>query len=80
MPADPAPAPPVGACEHSPGRRRIVTRVTEVAAILGAGAAGAAGAVLLLGGSLLLIVPAVAVVGIVALVTGGLGRRPGAGP
>lgn len=56
-----------------------MTRVTEVATILSAGAAGAAGAVLLLGGSLLLILPAVAVVGIVALVTGGLGQRPGPG-
>lgn len=52
-----------------------MTRVTEVAAILGAGAAGAAGAVLLLGGSLLLILPAVAVVGVVTLVADRFGRQ-----
>lgn len=52
-----------------------MARVTEVAAILGAGATGAAVAVLLLGGSLLLILPAVAVVGVVALVAGRFGGR-----
>jgi len=46
----------------------IVTRATEAIAILGAGAAGAALAVLVLGGSLLLVLPAVAVVGLITLV------------
>lgn len=45
-----------------------MTRATEAIAILGAGAAGAALAVLVLGGSLLLVLPAVAVVGLVTLV------------
>lgn len=45
-----------------------MARATEVAAIVGAGAAGAALAVLFIGGSLLLILPAVLVVGLVTIV------------
>ncbi len=46
----------------------IVARTTEAVALVGAGAAGAALAVLLIGGSLLLILPAAAVVGLITLV------------
>jgi hypothetical protein len=46
----------------------IVARATEAVAIVGAGAAGATLAVLLIGGSLLLILPAVVIVGLITLV------------
>lgn len=50
-------------------------RTTELASIMGAGAAGAVMAVLAVGGSLLLVLPAALIVGLVTLVVGDHGRR-----
>lgn len=69
-----APSNPAVGSDHRltcrmPGRLEVtVARATEALAIVGAGAAGAALAVLLIGGSLLLILPVVAVVGLITFV------------
>ncbi len=52
-----------------------MARLTEMVSIVGAGAAGAAMAVVLIGGSLLLIRPAVAIVGVVTLTASGTRPR-----
>jgi hypothetical protein len=69
LPAILTSGPPIRRTDEVSGQTEvIVARATEAAAIVGAGAAGAALAVLLIGGSLLLILPAVAVVGLITLV------------
>lgn len=53
----------------------VVARTLEIATIVGAGAAGAVAGVLLIGGSLLLIVPVVTVVGVVTVIASGSRQR-----